>query len=480
MSDLLVPAVGLPGAPAGLAGSAGTSVLRTVGGEPAAEVADVAPLIAQDALERLTPAPPTFAAHSDQTSETGGGPGGLAADDPGFAAVFADAGKLFESGEPDGLDAAEYVRITALTTGLPSTVIRAGLDHLGSGLAEAPRAARAQLPDRVAGPGRAVAWVRRGPRLAVVAPSNSPEPHLAWIRALALGYAVAVRPGGRDPFTPARLARALLAAGLPADRLAVLPGGQTTGAQLLKAAPLGLVYGGPDVARRWAGRPNVLVRGPGRSKAAIRGPWDERLLDHLVHSVAADGGTRCTNTSVILTDGDPLSLADALAERLATRPVLPVTDPAAVLPALDRDRAAGVRTTLASCAAAGFTDHSSHRYGGDPFAPLPDGSLCARPVVLSAPAGGHPLIGTELPMPFTIVASWNGEAAALRDSLVVNLLGERRPAPEAELLAEPSVRRVVAGAVEPWYTDPELPHDGSFAGFLMEPKTVLWERGLPS
>jgi hypothetical protein len=258
----------------------------------------------------------------------------------------------------------------------------------------------------------------------------------------------------------------------------VLPGGQPTGAQLLKVAPLGLVYGGADVARRWAGRRNILVRGPGRSKAAVRGPWDGRLLDHLERCVAGDGGTRCTNTSVILTDGDPRALADALAERLAALPVLPVTDAAAVLPALDGVRAEGARATLSSFAAAGFTDHSGSHYGGEPFELLPDGSRCARPVVFSTPDASHRLVGTELPFPFVVVAPWDGLAAALRDSLVVNLLGSPDLFLEAQLLAEPSVRRVVTGVVVPWYAHPDLPHDGSLTDFLMEPKAVLWERGL--
>jgi hypothetical protein len=181
---------------------------------------------------------------------------------------------------------------------------------------------------------------------------------------------------------------------------------------------------------------------------------------------------------VILTDGDPRALADALAERLAARPVLPVTDPAAVLPALDSARAEALRTTLAAFAAAGFTDHSSPYYGGEPFEPLLDGSQCARPAVLSTAEANHKLVGTELPFPFVVVTPWDGSVAALRDSLVVNLLGTPDLGLEAQLLAEPSVRRVVSGVVVPWYAHPDLPHDGSFTDFLMEPKAVLWERGL--
>jgi acyl-CoA reductase-like NAD-dependent aldehyde dehydrogenase len=450
-----------------------TSVLRGVDGKPLAAVDAVSGLAAQDAMEQLSPA---------------------AADERVSLDVFELAGKLFETSEIEGQGPEEYVRAVTLGTGLPSAVVRRGLTQLGGGLARAHAANAAELPVAVhgidehgvnehginkhrvdAGIGYRVEWVRRAGCLAVVAPSNHPEPHLAWTRALALGYAVAVRPGGRDPFTPLRLGRALLAAGLPANRLAVLPGNQATGTQLLRAAPLGIVYGGSDAARRWSGRGNVLVRGPGRSKAALSGPADVATLDHLARAIGADGGSRCTNLSSLFTWHDPGVLAEDLAERLAGWPVLPGLDPDARLPLLDRERCAGLRATLTEFAEAGFTDHSSLRYGGDPFVELEDGSYCVRPVILQAPDAAHPLVGTELPFPFAVVAPWDGLLEPLRDALVLNLI-DPAPGLADRALALPGVRRVVVGKVDPWYTRSDLPHDGSLTGFLMEPKASLWEQ----
>jgi acyl-CoA reductase-like NAD-dependent aldehyde dehydrogenase len=292
------------------------------------------------------------------------------------------------------------------------------------------------------------------------------------VRALALGFGVVVRPGSRDPFTPMRLARALLAAGLPGSRLAILPGDHRMGDQLLKAAPLAVVYGGAETERRWGGRSGLLVRGPGRAKAALSGPADGGTLAHLARSVAYDGGVRCTNTSVIRTVGDPAQLADAVAERLARLTPAPVIDPGARLPAFDPAHAEALRTSLAQLTGAGFTDHSTARYGGDPLVPLADGSSVARPVVLSTDRDRHPLIGTELPFPFAVVAPWRGDLAALRESLVLNLLGAE-PELVERALREPTVRAVTTGPVPVWPARAGLPHDGSLTGFLMEPKALL-------
>ena len=202
---------------------------------------------------------------------------------------------------------------------------------------------------------------------------------------------------------------------------------------------------------------------------------DDAILDHLARSVSDDAGVRCVNTSVVLTTGDPARLADALAERLAALPPAPVTDPAARLPAFDHVRAEALRISLGRLAAAGFVDHSSPRYGGDPLPALPDGSTVARPVVLSTAQPRHPLTDTELPFPFAIVAPWRGELAPLRDSLVLNLIGAEPDLIE-RAMHEPSVRTVTVGLTPAWPLPTGVPHDGSLTGFLMEPKAQLGTR----
>ncbi|HKS46127.1 MAG TPA: aldehyde dehydrogenase family protein [Amycolatopsis sp.] len=427
--------------------SADHQVLTGVTGQPVAVVHTAPPLLVQLALRRI--------ARAD--------------DAPVPAGVFTEAGRLFATATLDDETPDEYCARAASASGVPVGVYRRALGHVSAELSYMDTVGPPAVSPVVIAPGveAAVRWVPRGRLLTVICPSNHPEPHLTWVRGLAAGYRVLVRPGSADPFTPARLSAALVKAGLPADRLALLPSDHGTADLLVRTADRAIVYGGPAAARRWRGHPAVLVRGPGYSKALVDVPATGAVIDHLASAVAGDGGVRCTNTSVIRTGDD--TLATALAARLGAIPVHPVTDPDAVLPAVPTAVAEAVREQLGNLLAGGMVDHSG--YAADPFATSSDGSLVARPVVLGAPAGVA-VPDVELPLPFVIVAPWQpGDGLApLRNSLVLNILGQSR-----EALPEPTVRKVVHGAVPPWTTAPGLPHDGSLTDFLLEPKTVLRE-----
>ncbi|MDN5383866.1 MULTISPECIES: aldehyde dehydrogenase family protein [Streptomyces] len=387
---------------------------------------------------------------------------------------LAEAGRIFVHETLDGESPQEYCRRAALATGVPHAVYSRALHHLGEGVARAAADVAAELPAPQQGSPHEVRWVRRGRTVAVVAPSNHPEPHLTWVKAVALGHGVVVRPGGRDPFTPLRLARALYAAGLPAHRLSVLPGEYGTADFLVKHADRAVVYGGPDTVARWAGRATVALRGPGRSKVLLGPEADDTAIAHTARTIAADGGVRCTNTSVVLTTGDVRETADALAAELAGLEPLPVLDPRAALPAFTADRATALAREVDRLAAQGLHRHPTTATGPHGTVELADGSHVLPPVVLSTTDPAHPVLGTELPFPFTVVAPWTAETGTgpLRDSLVVTLLGA--PADLAEqLLLEPTVRRVVLGPADPWATAPGLPHDGSLTQFLLEPKAFI-------
>ncbi|MEW2455966.1 aldehyde dehydrogenase family protein [Streptomyces albus] len=432
--------------------SADRAELSGVHGEPLADVGLAPRLMAQGAVHTV--------------SAAAGGP----APDP---ALFARAAKLLTEHELAGETPQQYVGRVAVSTGLASGAVRRSLVELAAELAELPQVTAAELPSGELGEGLRTRWVPRGRIFAAVMASNHPSPHGAWAQALFHGYGVLVRPGSRDPWTPARLAAALLAAGLPAGRLAVLPSEHRVGEFLLEAADVGIVYGGESAVGRWRGRDSVAVRGPGRAKALLDTPLTDDVLDHLVHAVSFDGGTRCTNLSVLLVGGPPAETADRIAERLSRIPALPVTDPEAVLPAVDAERAGQLARQVARLAE-GLEDHSA-RFDSRPVAvQLPDGSYCPRPVVLSAPRYDHPAVGTELPFPFVIVAPWEPRDGTLplRDSLALNLLTARADL-VADAVAEPTVRKVTTGAVPPWHTAPGIPHDGSFTGFLLEPKGVV-------
>lgn len=424
--------------------------LTGVAGQPVAAVHTTPPLLVQFALRRLARQ-------------------GAEAVPPG---VFTEAGRLFATATLDGDSPHDYCDRAACSSGVPRGVYQRALRHIQAELAyldsgtERPESA-AIAPSVEA----TVHWVPRGRVLAVICPSNHPEPHVTWVRGLAAGYRVLVRPGSADPFTPVRLSAALVKAGLPANRLALLPSDHTTADVLVRAADRAIVYGGPAAARRWASDPAVLVRGPGFSKVLVDRPLTDALVGHLAEAVAGDGGVRCTNISVIRTSGDTETLANALAARLGTTPARPVTCPDAVLPAVSATVAEAVRDQIGGLLAGGLIDHTG--YAPDPFVVVADGSLVARPVVLAAPPSVA-VPEAELPIPFAIVAPWRREDGLppLRNSLVLNVIGD---SPMATAVDEPTIRKVVHGVVPPWYTAPGLPHDGSITDFLLEPKTVLRE-----
>ncbi|WP_225830452.1 aldehyde dehydrogenase family protein [Streptomyces sp. NK08204] len=167
--------------------------------------------------------------------------------------------------------------------------------------------------------------------LAVIAPSNNPAPHTQWLTAPACGYALVVRPGSRDPFTPARMIEALLAAGVEPS-LSLLTGDHATGDALVEAADFSPVFGGDAAARGRAGTATtagVNLRGPGPLRAAAQRAVTDEVLDVVRDSVGYDGGTRRTDATAVFTDADPRAFAEAVAERLARlTPALPERDEA--------------------------------------------------------------------------------------------------------------------------------------------------------
>ncbi|MEI7033741.1 aldehyde dehydrogenase family protein [Streptomyces pratensis] len=431
------------------------SVLHAIDGTPLASVGLAPRLLAQAALNRLRAA----------------APGALPP-----AELFAHAGELFATAELDGESPHEYRSRVVRATGTPGVAITRAIRGISSQLGLIERINGAELPQPFAVTGYRTAWVPRGALLAAIVPNNHPEPNVTWVRALAMGARVLVRPGSKDPFTPRRLFAALLAAGIDPDTLAFLPGDHDAGENLLAQADLGLVYGGPAAAERFGHRNDVLVRGPGRSKALV-GPAaaeDKELLDDLVDWIAEDGGVRCNNISLVLTSGEVHPLAEALAERLAALPVLPVLDERATLPAVGAENGRAIADYVAGLAS-DATDHSRHRYGGSLLAELDEGATAVlRPLVLSVDRADSPPAGTELGFPFVVVAPWRPAdgTAPLRESLVVSLAEEHADLADA-VLREPSVRKVVTGRVKPWAGVPETPHDGSLAQFLLEPKGLV-------
>ncbi|MCY0917381.1 aldehyde dehydrogenase family protein [Streptomyces sp. H27-G5] len=380
-------------------------------------------------------------------------------------AVLAKAGALFGSATLGGVTPEQYCRVQALASGVPVDVARRTLGRIGDDCARLGEVVDRQAP---VGAGRTARWVRRGSVFGVVAPSNHPATHGAWLQAIAMGYKVLVRPGARDPFTPLRLVRALLEAGLEPGWISLLPGPHAAADTLVETADLSLVYGSESTVARLRGNDRVLVRGPGRSKILVDGPLDEATLDHLVAEIAADGGVRCTNTTAVLTSGDHRALAEALAERLAALPAHPVTDDRAVLPVRPRREGEGLRAAL-DLAAAGAPDLVARHHEDGPLPLVAADAVALRPAVMCVDRSDHPGLATELPFPCVWVAPWRRSEGVgpLDDSLALTLLTDDASL-VSEALESPGVRTVLHGRVPGWWKDPFLPHDGYLGQFLKE------------
>lgn len=398
-------------------------------------------------------------------------------------AAIARAGALFSQSTLAGESPQDYCRRTAQASGTPIAVVRRSLVEMQRAMQELETEIALQRPQGTTasltwqGAMRTSAfWLPRGKTLAVVASGNHPMIHVSWLQALALGYHVAIRPALRDPFTPLRLIRSLLAAGLAEGHLAFLPSTHSSVESFIDAADFALVYGNESTVKRYAQKTHVLVRGPGHSKLFIEKSRDlEKAggIDMLVQAVAADGGVRCTNTSSLLIGENSVQIAQRLAERLSSLPVLPVTDPDACLPVMSPEQARNIRALL-EAHLEDAVDLCRTSPSLDAIVDMEDGTAVLRPTVLYCQTARHPFFGIELPFPCVWIAPWVPQdgLGPLCDALVVTMLTDNEMLVR-DVLREQSIRKVCWGSVSPCFSAPGIPHDGYIGQFLMEAKGLV-------
>ncbi|WEH12391.1 aldehyde dehydrogenase family protein [Streptomyces sp. VNUA24] len=444
-----------------------------VTGRPVAELSQVPSLFVQRGLSALRAARPA-------------GPGEL-------AEAIARAGHAFAHATVGGLSAPEHQRLVSRVAGVPVAVVRAAATRIERAAAEVERTVRGARPTATAGHwrdpltrGGGAVWARRGDVFAVHAAGNHPGVHSLWLEALMLGYRVAVRPSGREPFTPHRLVTALREAGIGDERLLLLPTDHHVADGIVRGADLSLVYGGDAVVEKYRTHPNVLTQGPGRSKILLADPdvgavtgaggaaGLSSALDTVVSSIRDEGGVACVNATAVLVAGDPTPVAEAIAERLAQLPSLPPEDDKAVLPVRPTAEARGLEKYLLT-QAAGARLHLGAEGIADE---LGDGSAALRPAVIQLDRPDAPQLGVELPFPCVWVAAWSPEdgIGPLRNTLVLTVVGRDGRLVEElidELVDEPTIGNVHVGDRPTHWMAPGVPHDGHLAEFLMRSKAVV-------
>jgi acyl-CoA reductase-like NAD-dependent aldehyde dehydrogenase len=372
------------------------------------------------------------------------------------------AASIFATERLGGLDFEDYLDLTCRISGLPRSVATTGAQAAADGMRTAfdavlpaqPRGATLNWAEQSAG----ALWARRGEVLAVHAPGNAPGVHGLWPQALALGLRVAVRPSRREPLTAHRMILALRKAGFRDSDAVFLPTDYAGADHLIAAGDLALVYGGQDVVDRYTGNPNVLTNGPGRTKILITAEQDWRPhLDTIVDSIGGLAGMACVNTTAVLYEGDPAELAQAIAERLAAIPVAEL--PSSPWTAADqlvrhlRDKAVGTTALLGA-------DQVLLDRG--------DGYAVLRPALHLLRGPDPAILNVEMPFPCAWVAEWRRAdgLAPLRNSLVLNVITEDHALID-DIVTEPTIINVYLGRHTTYRSDPQVPHEGFLADFLM-------------
>ncbi|MCV7224474.1 acyl-CoA reductase [Mycolicibacterium komossense] len=377
-----------------------------------------------------------------------------------------------------GLDFEQYVALTSRVAGLPIGVARAGATSVAAAAATAFDSVAAAMPTGTVADWRdertrtgAAVWTRRGEVFAVHASGNAPGIHGLWLQALALGYRVAVRPSRREPFTGHRLILALRAAGFRDVDIALLPTDYTGADAIIRDADLAMVYGDQDVVDKYATDPRVFTNGPGRTKILVTADRDWRdYLDVIVESIAGLGGTACVNTTAVLYEGDPAPLAHAVAERLSAIAPLPDSDELAVLPTRPIAEAEALAAYLGTKTAGATAVLGADQVVAD----LGGGRAALRPAVHLLSAPNVEQLNIELAFPCVWIAPWSRTdgLAPLRNSLVLNVITGDEDLLDS-LICEPTITNVHSGRHLTQVSNPEMPHDGYLADFLMRNKAVI-------
>jgi len=345
--------------------------------------------------------------------------------------------------------------LDALTRGLPLSVLSRGYGVEGRGVV--------------------VSYQCQASALGVVLPSNSPGVHTLWLPVIPMQVGLVLKPGPQEPWTPYRMTAAFVRAGIPAEAIAIYPGGGDAGAAVLAACERSMIFGGTSTVERYKGNPKVSVHGPGFSKILlgddIVDDW-EKYLDVMVESVFINSGRGCINCSGIWASRHTKEIAAAIAKRIGPVEPKPPEDPAASLAAFTvPGQAPAIWKSIEADAREAGTEHVTEPYGPR----LVEMERCAylRPVVLHSESPTAAAAKKEFMFPFVTVVKCPQEK--MIDAIGYTLVGTaitNSPQWQRELTDATNIDRLNLGPIPTTKLDWLQPHEGNIVDFLFRARAL--------
>ena len=377
----------------------------------------------------------------------------------------------------------DYVAQVSATTGLPQSLARANMDKIHRVATEMPavlsgltRGLDLTILDDGPSP---LHFVPHAHALGCILPSNSPGVHALWLPAIPLKIPLVLKPGREEPWTPYRIAQALIAAGCPPHALSYYPTDHSGSSEILLRCGRSLLFGGGTTVAPWRGDPRVQLHGPGRSKIIIGADkidqW-EHYLDLMVASIAANGGRSCLNASGIWVPARSREIATALGERLSQIQARPLDDPQAQIAAFPNPAGARQLSALID-AQLDDTAQDTARDQGERIAEI-GGCTFLNPTLIHAPDWQHPLANTEYLFPFAAVVEVPQEemVARIGPTLVATALTEDESLTH-QLLAAPHIERLNLGPIPTHQIAWDQPHEGNLFDFLYQQRALQRRAG---
>jgi len=315
--------------------------------------------------------------------------------------------------------------------------------------------------------------------LGAILPNNSPGVHSLWLPAITLRTPLVLKPGSREPWSPFRIAQALMKAGVPGEAFNIYPTDPNGTKEILMRCGKSMFFGDKSTVEAWRGEDKVQLHGPGWSKVLVGTDMAGNVEEHIelmAVSIAANGGRSCINASGVWTAARGREIGEALAQRLAKIEARPVDDPEAELSAFTNPKMAHMisRQIDNHLASGGAEDLTAKYRDGDRVVER-DGCTFLLPTLIWCDAPDHPLAQAEYLFPYAAMVQVEEHELAdkIGPTLVATLLS-RNEALIKNLQDATCVDRLNVGPIPTPKIRWDQPHEGNLFELLYKQRAVQY------